>query len=53
MTTDLATRGRAARALAARTTHAAGELAGAHVIAQMRDDDELTTKNFRESLHAA
>jgi beta-phosphoglucomutase-like phosphatase (HAD superfamily) len=41
------------RAVALCTTHRAGELAGAHVIAQVRDYDELTTKNFWESLDAA
>lgn len=41
------------RAVAVCTTHDADELAGAHVIAQVRDYHHLTTKNFWESLHAA
>jgi beta-phosphoglucomutase-like phosphatase (HAD superfamily) len=41
------------RAVAVCTTHQAGELAGAHVVAHIRDYDELTTKNFWETLHAA
>jgi len=40
------------RAVAVCTTHPAGELAGPHVIAQVRDYDELRTKNFLESLDA-
>jgi beta-phosphoglucomutase-like phosphatase (HAD superfamily) len=40
------------RAVAVCTTHGAGELAGAHVIAQVRDFDELTTTNFLETLDA-
>jgi beta-phosphoglucomutase-like phosphatase (HAD superfamily) len=41
------------RAVAVCTTHSASELAGAHVVAQVRDYDELTTKNFWESLDVA
>ncbi|HEY0887093.1 MAG TPA: HAD family phosphatase [Ramlibacter sp.] len=41
------------RAVAVCTTHSAGELAGPHVVAQVRDYDELETKNFLETLHAA
>ncbi|HWI82242.1 HAD family phosphatase [Ramlibacter sp.] len=41
------------RAVAICTTHSAGELAGPHVVAQVRDYDELKTKNFLETLHAA
>ncbi|NML44684.1 HAD family phosphatase [Ramlibacter sp. G-1-2-2] len=40
------------RAVAICTTHPAAELAGKHVIAQARDFEELTKKNFLESLHA-
>ncbi|TFY97651.1 HAD family hydrolase [Ramlibacter humi] len=40
------------RAVAICTTHSARELAGAHVIAQAADFEELTKKNFLESLHA-
>ena len=40
------------RAVAICTTHAAGELAGRHVIAQARDFDELLKLNFLESLDA-
>jgi beta-phosphoglucomutase-like phosphatase (HAD superfamily) len=40
------------RAVAVCTTHSAGELAGAHVVAQVRDYDELTNKNFWEMLDA-
>ncbi len=40
------------RAVAVCTSHSAAELAGSHVIAQMRDFDELTTTNFLETLDA-
>lgn len=40
------------RAVALCTTHAAGELAGPHVIAQVRDYEELMKTEFLESLDA-
>jgi beta-phosphoglucomutase-like phosphatase (HAD superfamily) len=40
------------RAVAICSTHAAAELAGPHVLAQVRDFDELMNKKFLESLHA-
>lgn len=40
------------RAVALCTTHAAGELAGDHVLAAVRDYEELMKSNFLESLHA-
>ncbi|MFC5498195.1 HAD family hydrolase [Caenimonas terrae] len=40
------------RAVALCTTHGPRELAGAHVIAQVRDFDQLTTMNFLETLDA-
>lgn len=40
------------RAVALCTTHPPAELAGPHVIAQVRDWRELMDKNFLESLHA-
>ena len=40
------------RAVAICSTHSAQELAGAHVIAQVRDYRELMNNNFLESLHA-
>lgn len=40
------------RAVAVCTTHGAGELAGPHVVAAVRDYDVLTTTNFLESLDA-
>ena len=40
------------RAVAVCTTHDAGELAGPHVVAAVRDYDALTTTNFLESLDA-
>jgi beta-phosphoglucomutase-like phosphatase (HAD superfamily) len=40
------------RAVAICSTHPAHELAGAHVIAQVRDYRELMNKNFLETLHA-
>lgn len=40
------------RAVAICTTHDPDELAGPHVIAQVRDYEELMNKNFLESLHA-
>ena len=40
------------RAVALCTTHKPAELAGPHVIAQVRDYEELMNKNFLESLHA-
>ena len=40
------------RAVAICSTHAADELAGAHVLASVRDYEELMDNNFRESLHA-
>jgi beta-phosphoglucomutase-like phosphatase (HAD superfamily) len=40
------------RAVAVCSTHAPAELAGPHVLAQVRDYHELTSKNFLESLHA-
>ena len=40
------------RAVAICSTHAAAELAGPHVIAQVRDYEELMKNNFLESLHA-
>jgi beta-phosphoglucomutase-like phosphatase (HAD superfamily) len=40
------------RAVAICSTHSAQELAGPHVIAQVRDYQELMKKNFLESLHA-
>lgn len=41
------------RAVAVCTTHCAAELAGPHVVAQVRDYDELRPENFLETLHAA
>jgi len=40
------------RAVAVCTSHQAGELAGAHVVAQVRDYHELARINFLESLYA-
>ena len=40
------------RAVAICTTHDPDELAGPHVIAQVRDYEELMNSNFLESLHA-
>jgi HAD superfamily hydrolase (TIGR01509 family) len=40
------------RAVAVCSTHGPRELAGPHVVAQVRDYDELTTSNFLESLDA-
>ena len=40
------------RAVAVCTTHGPAGLAGAHVIAQVRDFQQLITTNFLESLHA-
>lgn len=40
------------RAVAVCTTHSADELAGPHVIAQVRDYRELIRSNFLETLHA-
>jgi beta-phosphoglucomutase-like phosphatase (HAD superfamily) len=40
------------RAVAVCTTHSAGELAGPHVLAQVRDYRELLQTQFLESLHA-
>ena len=40
------------RAVAICSTHAAPELAGEHVLASVRDYEELMNKNFLESLHA-
>ncbi|MEJ5990512.1 HAD family phosphatase [Ramlibacter sp. PS3R-8] len=40
------------RAVAICSTHEADELAGPHVVAQVRDYEELMTSNFLESLHA-
>jgi HAD superfamily hydrolase (TIGR01509 family) len=40
------------RAVAICTSHPAAQLAGPHVIAQARDFEELTAKNFLETLHA-
>jgi HAD superfamily hydrolase (TIGR01509 family) len=40
------------RAVAICSTHKPAELAGPHVIAQVRDYEELMNKNFLESLHA-
>jgi beta-phosphoglucomutase-like phosphatase (HAD superfamily) len=40
------------RAVAICSTHSAGELAGGHVIAAVRDYEELTKNHFLESLHA-
>ena len=40
------------RAVAVCTSHSASELAGAHVVAQVRDYHSLITTNFLESLHA-
>lgn len=40
------------RAVAVLTTHGADELAGPHVIAQVRDYQELMNSKFLESLHA-
>lgn len=40
------------RAVAVCTTHGAGELAGPHVVAQVRDYKELMNSKFLESLHA-
>ncbi|HSI55172.1 MAG TPA: HAD family phosphatase [Ramlibacter sp.] len=40
------------RAVAVCTSHEASELAGPHVVAQVRNYHELTTSNFLESLYA-
>jgi beta-phosphoglucomutase-like phosphatase (HAD superfamily) len=40
------------RAVAVCTSHSAGELAGPHVVAQVRDYHELLQSNFLENLHA-
>lgn len=40
------------RAVAICSTHKADELAGPHVVAQVRDYEELMNSNFLESLHA-
>jgi beta-phosphoglucomutase-like phosphatase (HAD superfamily) len=40
------------RAVAICSTHGADELAGPHVLAQVRDYEELMNSNFLESLHA-
>jgi beta-phosphoglucomutase-like phosphatase (HAD superfamily) len=40
------------RAVAVCTTHSAAELAGSHVVAQVRDYEELMTTDFLESLDA-
>ncbi|MDB5957004.1 HAD family phosphatase [Ramlibacter sp.] len=40
------------RAVAICSTHSAPELAGPHVLASVRDYEELMNKNFLESLHA-
>jgi beta-phosphoglucomutase-like phosphatase (HAD superfamily) len=40
------------RAVAVCTSHSAAELAGAHVVAQVRDYEELLTTDFLESLDA-
>jgi beta-phosphoglucomutase-like phosphatase (HAD superfamily) len=40
------------RAVAICSTHEADELAGPHVLVQVRDYEELMTSNFLESLHA-
>jgi len=40
------------RAVAVCSTHSPSDLAGPHVLAQVRDYHELTTQNFLESLHA-
>jgi beta-phosphoglucomutase-like phosphatase (HAD superfamily) len=40
------------RAVAICSTHEAAELAGPHVVAQVRDFEELMNKKFLESLHA-
>jgi HAD superfamily hydrolase (TIGR01509 family) len=40
------------RAVAICSTHTAQELAGPHVLASVRDYEELMNKNFLESLHA-
>ncbi len=40
------------RAIAVCTTHSPAELAGAHVVAQVRDYEELMTTNFLERLDA-
>ena len=40
------------RAVAVCTTHGAEELAGSHVVAQVRDYEELLATNFLESLNA-
>lgn len=40
------------RAIAVCTTHSPAELAGAHVVAQVRDYEELMTTNFLETLDA-
>ncbi len=40
------------RAVAVCTTHSAAELAGSHVVAQVRDYEELLTTDFLESLDA-
>jgi hypothetical protein len=40
------------RAVAICTTHGPAELDGPHVIAQVRDYEQLMTTNFLENLHA-
>ena len=40
------------RAVAVCTSHSADELAGAHVVAQVRDYNELISSDFLEKLHA-
>lgn len=40
------------RAVSVCTTHSAAELAGVHVVAQVRDYEELTTTNFLETFDA-
>jgi len=40
------------RAVAICSTHGPEQLAGPHVIAQVRDFEQLTTRNFLENLHA-
>lgn len=41
------------RAVAVCTSHSARELSGTHVIASVRDYNELMTNNFLGNLHAA
>jgi beta-phosphoglucomutase-like phosphatase (HAD superfamily) len=40
------------RAVAVCTTHAARELAGPHVVAQVRDYEQLIQTRFLETIHA-